>query len=146
MLNLAINGKNFSLPFFILFLLMTVLTKEILKVQGFMLDCGKVGTKFSAYFAAEVIADLFYFFFYRAMFDHVHDWYTFAVLQASHLLCEWLIHPARASVWYYSRVRSLCDKASPRVREVLLIMLLTAQPNVVYNDWVCFVALETSIR
>jgi len=79
---------------FFAFQVTTQLLKSIGKRLGVAVDRGKRGT-FSLYFSLEFMTVLFYFTFYRSLFDDIKDPWLFVVFLLMHLLQEW--------AWYISR-------------------------------------------
>jgi len=148
MLGLAVGtGKQeFNYSIYVMYLVVNVVTKGLLKAVGFLVDSGKQGTGMFGYYIAEFVAAFYYYSFYRAMFDKVSSWGLFCALQALHLFFEWVHCPLRATDWYFYGVRRLVNRAPPRMRKFLLRGLLTAQSQLTAHEWRCFIGLDTVVR
>jgi len=148
MLHLVVGSgeQEFNYALFVLYLVVGVVSKDLLKTVGFFVDSGKQGTGLFCYYIAEFATAFWHYSFYRAAFDKVTSWSLFFAFQALHLSFEWVHCPLRATDWYFLRVRSLVDRAPPRMRNVLLVGLLTGQPQVTAHEWRCFVGLDTVVR
>merc|ERR1712136_30527 len=148
MLRLVVGSgeQEYNYTLFAVYLVVGVVSKDLLKAVGFFVDSGKQGTGLFCYYIAEFAAAFWYYAFCCVMFDKVTGWSLFFALQALHLLFEWAHRPLRATDWFFLRVRSLIDRAPPRMRKVLLVGLLTGQPQVTAHDWRCFVGLDTVVR
>ena len=49
------------------------------------------------FFVGEYLCLMFYYTFYRVLFESIPDWGTFFALEACHLFFEWICYPLRAS-------------------------------------------------
>jgi hypothetical protein len=51
---------------------------------------------------------LFYFTFYRVLFESINSWVTFFACQVLHVCSEWVLYPLRASQLFYNTIHSTC--------------------------------------
>merc|ERR1711871_319148 len=141
-LQFVIHGGSFRIYAYVIFLVTSLVMKDVLKAEGYLLDCGKQGTGYCGYYVGEVMAALFYFFFYRMMFNNNTSWGRFAVLHCLHLIFEWICHPFRATGVYYKWVRKMVLSSPRPLGRFLSVVLLTTQPHILQHDWACVVALD----
>lgn len=104
---LAQSQKDrYTIGFYIAFQCLTTFFKLLAKRIGVSADRGKYGT-FTMYFALELLCTLFYFTFYRALFDKLDNWWEFAALQPLHFGQEWLLYVSRATPWFWQMYERL---------------------------------------
>ena len=92
------------------FMVATHLCKSVGKRMGVVADRRKSGT-FSIYFSLDFTCNLFYYTFYRSLFDGIRSPWEFAALMALHISIEWVENILLASVvgfnlysWLYARL------------------------------------------
>eukprot|EP01012_Entosiphon_sulcatum_P013591 TRINITY_DN18818_c0_g1_i1.p1 TRINITY_DN18818_c0_g1~~TRINITY_DN18818_c0_g1_i1.p1 ORF type:complete len:452 (+),score=54.61 TRINITY_DN18818_c0_g1_i1:193-1548(+) len=125
---------------YVAFACLNFFLKTLFKTVGLVVDLGKRGTC-SHYYLAEVIMLLFYYTFYRALFEKINTWWTFLVLKGLHLLYEWMAYPLRATRTYFSVVNSAPEGP---LRNVMQFFFLRRGVNL--RDWQCFLALDYILR
>jgi hypothetical protein len=111
--------------------------RTVMKRLGLLIDRGKSQTT-SMLFVGEVMCLLFYYTFYRVLFESISSWSEFFIFQAVHLFSEWMMYPFRASHAMYERVRWLEERLG--LNGTFLPCGLNQQ------DWLCFIALDFGIR
>jgi hypothetical protein len=111
--------------------------RTVMKRLGLLIDRGKSQTT-SMLFVGEVMCLLFYYTFYRVLFESISLWSEFFFFQAVHLFSEWMLYPFRASHAMYERVRWLEERLG--LKGTFLPCGLNQQ------DWLCFIALDFGIR
>lgn len=131
-------NPQFHIDMFFLFIVMGLAFRLGLKRVGLSLDKRKHGTA-SMYFFGEVMSLLFYFTFYRVLFESVSSWVVFLGFQFLHLGSEWVMYPVRGHEWVFNL---LCyvEEQVVCLRGVLL------PPQLDYNDFLNFLALDFGIR
>ena len=112
--------------------------RSVIKQIGLALDGRKRGTV-SMYFIGEVMCLLFYFTFYRVLFESITSWSEFMLLQAIHFSWEWLAYPLRSSVPFFS-VAEAVESRYPLLKGWLLV------PGMDQRDFLAFTALDFGIR
>ena len=88
---------------FAAFCFANILIKKVYTMLGRKLDMGKRGSA-SLFYAAELMCALFYFSFYRLLFEAVGSYGEFFALQFIHVLSEWLTYPFMASDFWINIV------------------------------------------
>jgi hypothetical protein len=92
---------NFQrIQLFVVYIIVCMILKTIIKRLGMYLDCMKLNTS-SLYFVGEVIGLMFYFTFYRVLFESIVIWWEFLLFQVLHVMSEWILYPFRASKVFY---------------------------------------------
>lgn len=87
---------------FILYILVCMFLKTIIKRIGMYLDCLKENTS-SLFFLGEIAGLMFYFTFYRVLFESIVIWWEFLIFQVMHIVSEWILYPCRASLFFYQK-------------------------------------------
>lgn len=82
---------------------------------------------------------LFYFTFYRMLFEEFVGWGVFAIVQLVHLTAEWCLYCIRATTTFYNFVKGLPDYLDP-------IKALAVMPGFSHRDWQIFLALDFGVR
>jgi len=90
------------------FMATSQITKFIGKRLGVLIDRTKTGT-FSIYFSLEFTCTLFYYTFYRTLFDSIHSPFEFVGLVAMHTVQEWTLNVFLASQYAFNIYRSLYE-------------------------------------
>ena len=114
----------------------STICKQAMKVFGLQIDRGKLGTC-SMFFVAEFMCTLFYFTFYRMLFEEFVGWEIFVELQVSHFLLEWCIYVIRGTETYYNSMNLIPFES---IRGLLMMQGLSLR------DWQVFLSLDFSIR
>ena len=104
-----------------------------MKRIGLLIDQGKIGTT-SMYFVAEFMLTLFYFVFYRMLFEEFIGWEVFALVQVLHFLLEWAVYLLRSTAWYFHLFRSI-----PYVGTFI-------SEQYTLRDWQVFLSLDLAVR
>jgi hypothetical protein len=120
--------------FFVVGSVIRVFCKRI----GMVLDCGKTGTV-SMYFIGEVYTLLFYYSFYRILFESVDDWSVFVIMQLIHVSGEWVLYPLRARDSTFELFRKI-ESSEVRLKGLLLNQYTDA------HDWLHFIALDYGLK
>eukprot|EP00656_Telonema_subtile_P009567 TRINITY_DN1450_c0_g1_i13.p1 TRINITY_DN1450_c0_g1~~TRINITY_DN1450_c0_g1_i13.p1 ORF type:complete len:403 (-),score=50.51 TRINITY_DN1450_c0_g1_i13:323-1531(-) len=98
------SGLSTLLIWYISFMLLIQALTVIGKRIGSLVDEGKRGT-FSLYFSNELCCSLFYFVFYRSLFELISSVWEFLLICIVHMLQEWVFYPCRctstAFEWYH---------------------------------------------
>jgi len=131
------NDDNVIVLFFF-FVLGSTLLRGSLKRTALVLDRRKIGS-ISMFFIAEFMGLMFYYTYYRLLFESITSWYLFFGFQGVHLLSEWMLYPMRCSRWLSKQMLEL-QKICPCLKGVFI----PKRTN--YSDWVQFVALDFSLR
>ena len=101
---------------FFAFWAVNTIEKTVVLRIGLMIDAGKKG-EISFYLFGELMACMYYFSFYRILFESISAWWVFGILQVLHLTGEWFLYPFRTSQWF--RVHLF-----PRVPSALKLILM----------------------
>jgi len=120
--------------------------KKVLATIGFVCDCGVSAPDFSGYYAGQFLGSFYYYFYFRAIFEHVDDMKTFAVVQVTHLVLEWVWHVCRATDRYYRFVRRVSERGPGWYQQLTMFLFLSNQPNVSSDDWARFMAVDTALQ
>lgn len=123
---------------FFYFMLGATVLRGSLKRTALVLDRRKIGS-ISMFFIAEFMGLMFYYTYYRLLFESITSWYLFFAFQGMHLLSEWLLYPMRCSQWL-SKKMIHWQKVCPCLEG----LFIPKRTN--YGDWVQFVALDFSLR
>ena len=108
-----------------------------MKQLGLVLDMGKVGSC-SMFFVAEFMTTLFYFTFYRMLFETFISWEVFLSVQCTHILLEWFMYCWRGSSFVYEVMEGLPVWFPPRGLVVMRGLSL--------RDWQMFLGLDFVMR
>lgn len=93
---------------FVVYTFACILYKIMVKRIGLLLDARKIGG-LSMFFLAEFLGVIFYFSYYRMLFEHAVDWRLFAIMQLFHFACEWLMYGLRFTKCVYACVSTTDD-------------------------------------
>jgi len=137
----ASNNDTLTILFMFYVLICTFL-RVIIKRIGLAIDKRKMHTV-SMFFAAEFMCLMFYYTFYRVLFESISEYYVFIILETSHLAFEWIFYPIRASETYCNFVTSL-ERREGKFSGILVEFLSPYGLNC--KDWQNFVALDFGIR
>ena len=111
------------------------LMKAVITSLGHQLDARKRGSV-SLYYVAEVMCSLFYFSFYRLLFEAVRAIWQFAALQVIHLASEWFTYGFMASrIWF-----DFADCAPSWIRNIII---MRGASN---REWACYVTNAFGVR
>jgi hypothetical protein len=124
--------------FFIFFIGISAIAKLLLKRIGLEIDKQKIGST-SIYFVAEFLGLMYYYTFYRLLFESIHSWYIFFSFQALHLCFEWICYPLRASKVCYQCLITI-EKSYFHSYHILL------PKGINYDDWLSFLSLDFGVR
>lgn len=114
-----------------------LICKVCMKQLGLILDMGKIGSC-SMFFVAEFMCSLFYFTFYRMLFEKFVSWNLFVSVQVTHILFEWFMYCWRASSTYYHVMEQLPDW--------FVLKQLVVMQGLSLRDWQMFLGLDFVIR
>eukprot|EP00658_Telonema_sp_P-2_P015655 TRINITY_DN16041_c0_g1_i2.p1 TRINITY_DN16041_c0_g1~~TRINITY_DN16041_c0_g1_i2.p1 ORF type:complete len:386 (-),score=79.35 TRINITY_DN16041_c0_g1_i2:319-1476(-) len=126
------------------FLVINQLLKITGKRLGRLVDTGKQGA-FVMYFALEFMCSLFYYTFYRTLFEHFGSYTTLAVFLALHLGHEWLIYVFRATSAFFEIYSRWAEPAGTTARWLLEVLLLPPGDLTLRDVQHC-VAIELALR
>ena len=133
-----VRTDNQRVALFCLFILVGTVFRVFMKRIGLMIDRGKSKTS-SMYFVGEVMCLMFYYTFYRVLFESINSFYEFGLFQLIHLLSEWILYPIRASTTVYRWLQYL-EEAVPIFRGSILVR------GTNHKDWLCFICLDFGVR
>jgi hypothetical protein len=138
----AFNGSNFHKGvLFGVYMCGGVLFSALAKRIGMMLDRRKRGSA-SMYFIAELSCLLYYYTFYRVLFESLHSWVEFFLLEMLHISFEWCLYPLRST----KSVLKLMGTAERNMEWTKLPRGSLIQPGLSHSDWLHFIGLEFGIR
>jgi hypothetical protein len=127
-----------------LYVIVGTLFRGLLKRLGLLLDRNKIHSA-SMYFLAEVMCLLFYYTFYRVLFESITSWFLFIAFQLIHLSSEWLLYPFRATETFYLTLQCMTSKITGnKCTQVVGSILTTGGLN--HRDWQCFIGLDFGLR
>ena len=107
-----------------------------LKTTGMYLDRYK-NKSCSMFFVGEFLGLMFYYIFYRVLFESIHSIPEFLALQALHLVSEWILYVLRATEWYYQTTEYFGEK---------YFSWALMKPRLSHAYWQQFIALDFGIR
>ncbi len=128
------NARRIGL--FIVYIFVTTIFRFMLKSLGMSCD-RKKNVTVSLYFVGEVYGLMFYYTFYRVLFESIKSIPEFAVFQFLHLASEWLLYVVRATEWYYNWTEWIGQK--------YFSSFLSTQ-RLPHRHWQRFMALDFGIR
>jgi hypothetical protein len=135
---------RFEIEYFFFFVLGSSLIRTALKRTGLALDRRKMGSV-SMFFVAEYMGLLFYYTFYRVLFESINSWQLFFAFQVIHLVSEWIMYPLRGSPALMQCLTSIdLSFCLPSYMINLLPSLMPQGTN--YEDWINFIALDFGVR
>lgn len=114
-----------------------LMCKVAMKQLGMLLDTGKIGSC-SMFFVAEFMCTLFYFTFYRMLFEQFITWEVFASVQVTHIFFEWFIYCWRGTSAFYGVMESLPDWFP--------LKGLVVMQGLSLRDWQMFLGLDFVMR
>ena len=120
---------------FAIYVIICTLFRVFLKRLGMECDRMKMNTA-SLFFVTEFICLMFYYVFYRVLFEAIPNWGTFFVLEICHLAFEWICYPLRA------RVSESCKGYFGE----RIITYLFSPCGLDISDWQKFISLDFGIR
>lgn len=129
---------------FAMFVAVGTVMRGFLKLLGLSIDRHKKHSV-SYYFLAEVMCLLFYYTFYRVLFESVTSWELFSAFQVIHLSSEWVLYPLRATSWYFNSMQYVSTRAETSSMWGCLSAVLTTG-GLSHRDWQCFIALDFGLR
>eukprot|EP00494_Astrolonche_serrata_P018450 UN18644 len=90
---------------------------------------------------------VYYYEFYRILFESLDNWYVSSALQAVHLAHEWVMFPFRCTEFYYNNYLKYMNKTItwPCMRFVLEPIRLN-RACMTLRDWQCFLCVDFSLR
>jgi hypothetical protein len=107
---------------------------------GLLIDQGKVGTT-SMFFIAEFMMSLFYFGYYRMLFEEFVSWPVFAFVQVVHFALEWLVYCFRASGIFYEFI-SAAERSLPASWRRYSSLTVFITKGLSHRDWQMAVELQ----
>eukprot|EP00658_Telonema_sp_P-2_P036021 TRINITY_DN26115_c0_g1_i2.p1 TRINITY_DN26115_c0_g1~~TRINITY_DN26115_c0_g1_i2.p1 ORF type:complete len:474 (-),score=99.02 TRINITY_DN26115_c0_g1_i2:102-1523(-) len=134
-----------SLGWYTLFVIVCQLFKTCGKRLGVAVDQGKFGT-FSMYFALEFLVTLFYYTFYRSLFDKIEDTWIFVLVQVLHLTHEWVVFPFKASETCYEVYTYLDQWLQGGITQQIIRNVMLAPGVRCHRDLQCAVTMELALR
>merc|ERR1719285_547702 len=108
--NIQSAQNDEKIMYFVIFSVIMYVSKAAVKSLGILIDQGKSGT-ISMFFFGEMTCVIFYYTFYRSLFDNLDSIIIFGGLQFVHILHEWLMYPCRVTEWYYRRYNEIVSRA-----------------------------------
>ncbi len=130
------NSSAHRIVLFGLFIVVNTFFRYLIKALGMTCDRKKVVTA-SVFFLGEAYGVMFYYTFYRVLFESIKSVPEFAIFQVLHLASEWILYVFRATEWYYNLTETLGKKYFSR--------FLAAQ-RLPHKHWQRFMALDFGIR
>ncbi len=118
------------------YICVTTIFRIMLKSLGMYLDRYK-NKSCSMFFVGEFLGLMFYYTFYRVLFESIRSVPEFLGLQLLHLVSEWVLYVFRATETYYNIAEGLGEK---------YFKCLLPQPRLPHKDWQQFIALDFGIR
>jgi hypothetical protein len=118
------------------YIVVTTIFRFAMKGLGMFLDRYK-NPSCSMFFVGEFLGLMFFYTFYRVLFESITSIPEFLGLQFLHLLSEWMLYVVRATEWYYVLTESLGEK---------YFKMFLLQPRLPHRDWQQFIALDFGIR
>ncbi len=82
---------------------------------------------------------LYYYTFYRVLFESIRSISEFALFQFVHLASEWLLYTIRSSQWYYG----ITDKL---MRQCVPLKWCLSEQRLSLSHWQEFIAMDFGIR
>lgn len=131
-----INSKERVLLFMV-YVFVGLTFSKVAKKLGMMLDSRKYKSS-SMFFIAELTCLLYYYTFYRVLFESIDGWGEFMFIECIHLLSEWCLYPMRSMELTYSCLQQTERRFLPRGS------ILSRGLN--HWDWLNFISLEFGIR
>ena len=125
-----------------LFIIVNNVLRVIVKRIGMKCDMYKLHTT-SLFFLGEILCLLFYYTFYRVLFQSVDTWTVFVMLELLHLSLEWMSYPFRASKLFQYIIETIRKRGGycgETIADVFCSKRIAAE------DWCKFIALDFGIR
>lgn len=150
---LSANNQNVVVLFFYFIVGASVL-RSLLKRTALVLERRKLGS-ISMYFVAEFMGLMFYYTYYRLLFESISHVWEFVLFQVMHLLSEWMMYPIRYSrpvvawmLWIQGddpiSSSHNAEQSSSSNRKNCQLSLIPKRVN--YDDLQQFVALDFGLR
>ena len=141
--NLAESFRNHSAQkskfvVYIVYTFACIVFKVLIKRIGLLLDAGKVGG-LSIFFLAEFLGVMFYFSFYRMLFEDAVSWELFVGMQLFHFGCEWLMYGLRFTKCLYGWLDASPDS-------FISLRTLLMLPGLTYYEWQSCLLFEFCTR
>jgi hypothetical protein len=89
------------------------------------------------FFVAEYIGLMFYYCFYRVLFESINSWSLFLIFQLIHLASEWILYPLRGSQMMLPILNLI---------QYYIPFLNFVPEGTDYFDWLNFIALDFGVR
>ena len=121
---------------FFIYIFITSGFRIALKSIGMYLDRYK-NKSCSMFFVGEFLGLMFYYIFYRVLFESIHSIPEFLALQTLHLVSEWVLYVVRATKQYYEITEWIGEK---------YLSFLLVKPRLSHTYWQQFIALDFGIR
>lgn len=128
---------------FFMYVVVCTVLRVFIKRLGMECDKMKMNTT-SLFFVAEYFCLMFYYLFYRVLFESIPNWGTFFVLEICHLVFEWICYPLRASNTVNGYLTELMKLEKRCGCGLLRVVFAPYGLNML--DWQYFVALDFGIR
>ena len=138
----SVNEFSNLVPLFLNYVIIGTVFRVVAKRLGLECDKRKMYTS-SMFFMGEYICLMFYYTFYRVLFESIQDWATFFVIELCHLFFEWICYPLRASDTLNRLIEYLLPDSSHTGRVVKSFIF---PYGLNYVDWHYFIALDFGIR
>ena len=134
------NGQEdfHQIALFFLYIAIGTVFRMAMKSCGMFLDRHFTQKSFSMYFIGETMAVMFYYTFYRVLFESMHNVWEFVVFQCLHLCSEWTLYVFRSHPWYFHHSEQYLQQYCPKI--------LLVQPRITHRHWMEFMALDFGIR
>jgi len=127
---------------FIVYVLTTTAMRVGMKRVGLEIDRRKMYS-ISMYFVGEIAGLLFYYTFYRVLFESVTKIELFAALECVHLSIEWVMYVGRGSRMFYDTMESMRMSQHTAFRSISGFI---NGHGLSYADWVDFLSLDFALR
>jgi hypothetical protein len=146
-------GSNYSRTVLLcLFIFIGTMFRYSLKMLGLLIDSSK-RYSISMFFLGEALCLLFYYIFYRVLFESIRNWTLFALFQVIHLGSEWFLYPFRASEFFFSVSEAAKDAALDSHKTEWtrffyrnFVARIFNTNNLGHEDWQHFITLDFGIR
>jgi heme exporter protein D len=172
----AINQKLLTtqVVLFFFYIIIGTMFRKLLKSLGLYLDRhfsqsiaqSRINshTTVSMFFIGEVLGLMFYYTFYRVLFESIHSVAEFMLFQVLHLGSEWMLYVLRSSGWYHRHSttwsaywRNMCNQGLQKIQCMLCGGCCGHSPmkaqhrrtpsrKWTHRTWQEFVALDFGIR
>lgn len=130
------SDQRARIGLFFIYIAVTTTFRFIFKSLGMSLD-RKKNVTVSIFFVGEVYGLMFYYTFYRVLFESIKSIPEFTIFQVIHLASEWILYVMRATKWYYDLTEAIGQKYFSR---------FLARQRLPHKHWQRFMALDFGIR